>query len=73
MATRVRLFDAEYPVADLSENAQVLLGQIGFVEHRLAELRGLEILLNKSRSAYLADLKREFAGEITDYSVLISS
>jgi hypothetical protein len=73
MAARVRLFDADYAVADLPDGARALLGPLGFVEQRLSELRGLEAVLLKARTAYVADLKREFAGEMTDYSVLISS
>lgn len=59
MSQKIKLDDKEYDLNELSETAQANLRHIEFINGRIKDLQNNEVLLNRARSGYIEDLKKE--------------
>ena len=59
MSQKIKLDDKEYDLNELSETAQANLRHIEFINGRIKDLQNNEVLLNRERSGYIEDLKKE--------------
>lgn len=74
MTGKLRLDNAEYDIAALSDQARAQLAMVQFADSRIAELTNMQALLTRAKKSYIDGLEREIikARSGIDFSTLLS-
>ena len=59
MVKKIKLYDKEYEVENLSNQAKVTLASLQFANTRMQELNNMQALLHRAKNSYVESLKQE--------------
>lgn len=69
MASKLKLDDQEFDIADLSDLAKKQLALLQFTTNRMQELTNTQALLQRAKNSYMESLKKEMLSSKAGFSL----
>ena len=59
MTQKIKIGEAEYEPADMSDNAKATLASLQFADQHISELKNMSAILQRARNSYMDGIKKE--------------